>query len=119
VAGQGYRRGQAADQVNREALARITQGKDGRRSGGTDHHPDHNQKGTLKMAAVNSTPTTNTDAQDLVSARLTQIDALLSMLTSSGDVGDCFAVPHKVVMSTLWAAQDLLGQAQDAAGKLR
>ena len=69
------------------------------------------------MADKNSTPSTpanNIDAQDLISARLTQVDALLSMLTSSGEDGG-FAVPHKVVMSTLWAAQDLLVQAQGAA----
>lgn len=73
------------------------------------------------MAIENSTPSTsasNIDAQDLISARLTQVDALLCMLTSSGEEGGGFAVSHKVVMSTLWAAQDLLAQAQAAAANL-
>lgn len=72
------------------------------------------------MAAANSTPSNlanNIDAQDLISARLTQVDALLSMLTSSGEDGKGFGVPHKVVMSTLWAAQDLLAQAQGATSQ--
>jgi hypothetical protein len=82
--------------------------------------PNHHQKGTLKMAESNSTLSQQDDkidAQDVISARLTQVDALLCMLTSSGEDGKGFAVPHKVVMSTLWAAQDLLAQAQKAVPK--
>jgi hypothetical protein len=57
------------------------------------------------------------DALDLVQARHAQVQAILASLSMSFDA-NASAPVTLTVQNTLWAAQALLEQAQEAAGKL-
>ncbi len=57
------------------------------------------------------------DALDLTTARHHQVQAILSSLVMSFDAKDATPDPL-TVQNTIWAAQALLEQAQEAIGKL-
>lgn len=55
------------------------------------------------------------DAMDMVNTRHQQVQAILESLFMGLDTAD---PTQKMVRNTIWAAQELLGQAEDAVARL-
>jgi hypothetical protein len=66
------------------------------------------------MTTSNPTNPQTLASTDVANARLTQANAVLSLLAGDGEADSFARVSPRVVLDGIWAAQALIEQAQDA-----